>query len=1579
MTHSLRSLSMFTLLAFFAPLTLAQAPPVTGTPSFGSFGGGPDIIDLANLNAHIDIPVRHKAGRGTDFTYDLSYDTFVWNPVPSGNTKMWLPAANWGWRAITEAALGYVSYTTTGPVSSCNGMGQTTTYSDWTYHDAFGVSHWFGAFGLTSSVTMGSASCNGTTGFNFTLGDGAGYTFNVNGLNFTLFSRDGTNINPPVNIGTGAGSFADRNGNVLSANTSGQFFDTLSSTTPVLTVAGSGTPASPRTFKYTAPSGAQPAFTAQYMPFTVQTNFGCSGIIDYPATSNINLITEIDLPDGSKYTFSYEATPGAPANVTGRLHTVTLPTGGTITYNYTGGSTGNITCADGSAPGLTRITPDGTWTYARTAGSGAAYTTTITDPERDSLAPNGNQTIVQFQGIYETQRQVYQGSSSSGTLLRTWNTCYNGSASPCTGTAVSLPITRRTVIDQYGSSGIFCKHNYLYNTFGLPTEQDDYDYPNATALLRTQLITYASLGNNIASMPHTITVCSPGGTASACNGSGTVVAQTTNTYDEGTVTAPSGTTPQHVAVSGSRGNPTTTSSLVQGTSSLTAHSSYFDTGMVKTSTDVNGAVTTFTYPDATSTCGNAFPTSVSEPLSLSRSMTWNCTGGMQASLTDENGKATTIGYLSAYFWRPGNIKDPTGAQTNFTYTQQASFESALSVNSGNSIVDTLLTFDSLGRPHINQDKQTPSSSNFDSIEQDYDSLGRPRRVTLAYTGTAGQTNSSAPATTTTYDALGRPLKVTDAGGGTTTYTYNQNDVLVVVGPAPSGENTKRRQLEYDSLGRLTSACEITGLAGNGACGQNASQTGYWTKYAYDVIGDVTSVTQNAQATSGQQTRAYGYDGVGRLTSETNPESGTTTYTYDLASSCATPNSFPGNLVKRFDNAGNATCYAYDALHRVLSQTYSGPNAPNTPNKYFVYDSATVNGVVMVNAKARLAEAYTAPSQTGAKIADTGFSYSSRGEISDQYQSSPNSGGYYHENLLYWENGVTKQISGLATVPTFTYGLDGEGRVNSISASAGQNPLTSTAYNAASLPTSVNLGSGDSDSFTYDPNTNRMTKYQFSVNGQLYVGTPTWNANGTLATLGITDPFNSADTQNCSYSHDDLVRIASVNCGASTWQQNFGYDAFGNLTKSVPPGGTGNSFQPTYSSTTNRITNLTGFVPSYDADGNVLNDSLNTFSWGSDGRPVAINGTSMTIDALGRIIDSGFQTATFYSPDGAFKVAFKGQLARRLHLNLPDGSNAIYDEGSGGLIEYDHADNLGSLRLASTPSRTFSYSMAYAPFGELYARSNPNAAGSFTGQGAGTSFDQYDFPFREYSDQGRWASPDPAGLAAVDPSNPQSWNRYAYVQDNPLSLVDPTGLFCNGANQTMWDTLANGTGIFDETGCRANGGSTVPWGPNLNGLLTDSSGGGNPQPTVPGGNSSGSQGPQKPQTPTPTGTPRDKNSCAARLANGVQNGTGVTPSNPQFTKTHGGHANYSFTVVDPTAFQSVLDQNQPWPLPFGLDTGHRYGLIASTHILDPATQGAPYTGHTDLFNGHSFLAPLHVIVDVVIGHIPGVNLDFGCHQ
>ena len=47
--------------------------------------------------------------------------------------------------------------------------------------------------------------------------------------------------------------------------------------------------------------------------------------------------------------------------------------------------------------------------------------------------------------------------------------------------------------------------------------------------------------------------------------------------------------------------------------------------------------------------------------------------------------------------------------------------------------------------------------------------------------------------------------------------------------------------------------------------------------------------------------------------------------------------------------------------------------------------------------------------------------------------------------------------------------------------------------------------------------------------------------------------------------------------------------------------------------------------------------------------------------------------------------------------------------------------------------------------------------------------------REYrTAHGRWTQPDPAGLGVVDPTNPQTWNRYAYVLNNPMAMVDLLG-------------------------------------------------------------------------------------------------------------------------------------------------------------------------------------------------------------
>ncbi len=1113
---------------------------------------------------------------------------------------------------------------------------------------------------------------------------------------------------------TGAGTKTDRNGNVINVNGSGQFFDTLSSTVPVLTVAGLGTPASPTTFTYTAPSGASASYTMKYTTYTVQTAFGCSGITDYGPTSN-SLVSEIDLPDISinpndKYTFGYEITPNDTHNphyVTGRLVSITLPTGGTITYKYTGGSSGNITCADGSAAGIQRTTPDtpsgSYWNLSR-SGTAPAMTTTITDPSTAA-----NVTVIQFQGNYETQRDSYQGAVSPSNLLQTIKTCYNNHTTNCNTTAVTLPITQRNIFTVLPSTQQ-SEHDDFWNTYGGPTETDDYDYGAAPhgSLLKKVLATYATTLGSITAFHQSV---------NTQDGSGATVSKVTYNYDETTPAATSGT-PQHTTVTGPRGHPTSVNTYTSSTTFLTKSYAFYDTGNPKTMTDVNNGSTTYNYASGTASCYNSFPTSITEAIStLSTSKTWNCTGGVQLTSVDENNQANTTTYNDAYFWRPASVTDPTGAVTSFCYGLLTSgtctpnpnqTESALNFNSGNSTADTLTTLDGLGRLRVKQTRQGPALSNFDSVETDYDALGRASRVTLPYSGTAGQTNSTVAATTTIYDALSRPLTVLDGGGGSTTFFYgnpgSQNqDVLITRSPAPTGENTKRHQFEYDALGRLTSVCEVTGATGNGNCAQATTQTGYWTKYTYDPMGNLLTVTQNAQAASSlQQSRTYAYDWMSRMTSETVPEigasgNGTATYVYDSDSTCGT---FAGDPVKRVDAAGDVICSTYDLLHRELVRTYpSGTYASVTPQKHFVYDGATINTspnqTTMVNAKARLAEAYTCFSPCSTKLTDLGLSYTVRGESSDVYESTPNSGSfYYHTSQSYWANRGPNQLTGNIGLPTtITYAPDGEGRTSTVSASSGQNPVSGTTYNTASLPAAINLGSGsaDTDAYQYDSNTNRMTQYQFTVNGTSLTAALGWNANGTLQTQNITDGFNSADTQNCSYQYDDTTRVTTANCGTAA-SQTFSYDPFGNINKSGSP----NSFLPTYSTSTNRMTSIAGFTPTYDSNGNVTNDSFHTYAWDADGHAITVDAglsdaVNLTYDALGRMVEQkrgSTYTQIVYSPTGQKLGLMTSTTLQKAIVPLTGQAQAIYN--SSGLLYYAHPDPLGSIRLATTPTTRAMY-------------------------------------------------------------------------------------------------------------------------------------------------------------------------------------------------------------------------------------------------------------------------------------------------
>ena len=1426
----------------FLGIGTVSAQVATGVPPLGSFGGGPfDVVNLGNLNVHFVVPVLTRPGRGSSFAYSLVYDSSVWSPATSNGVTSWVQQGSWGWTANSPSLGGFIT-TSTWPNFPCISNGQkyyVTATQIKTFTDPTGISH---------PVGLMEDPCETGNLFSVTSRDGSGWTIYYQGRVWAT-SRSGQTVNVP----SGAPSnptvtYIDSNANEYSEQLSGQtleLFDTLSSTTPVLAISGGGTSSSPTELTYTAPSGGNASYTINYTQYTVATNFGVSNVREFGPLSE-TLISSISLPDGTSYSFTYEKTPGSctplggtySANcITARIASVTLPTNGSIAYGYTGGSNGIE--SDGSTSGLTRtLNPGAEWQYSRTQVSGSHWQTTVTSPPDPVNSGSASDlTLIDFQedsastptyNFYETQRAVNQGTS---TLLQTIIRCYNAQYTSCPTTAVSSPIAQ---IDVYTSlpNGNTRASELAYNGYGLLTSDTEYNYgvaagaaPSSTYRIGTMGISYYSLGNGIVDRFSTI------GINDWSTGSEKELFYSQYGIDQTAVTTTSGT-PQHGTVAGARGNVTTAQFSTTGNSSnlISQTFTYYDTGNPIVATDVNGAQSTYLY--ASGSCGNSFPTGINEPLSLSRSMAWNCSGGVQTQITDENGNKVTTNYTDSDFWRPGSAVDQLNNETTIAYSGQTAVETALlSLNGGNSSFDFRTTLDALWRPILSQRLQAPGNTNYDTTETDYDIMGRPSRTTMPFVAGAGGTSSTAPSVKTTYDALSRRLTSTDADGGSVSYTYVNNDVLQTV----TGGRTFQRQYEYDGFGRLVSVCEITSASGSGPCGQSNGGTGFLTKYTSDFWGHILTVTQNAQpgAIGGAQARTYTYDGLGRLTSETNPETNNLAYTYvyDTDSTCGTSN---GDLVKRVDAVGNVTCYGYDKLHRVTATTYpSGTYASSTPTKCYVYDAATVNSVAMANAKGRLAEAYTGSGTScpiASKATDIGLTYSARGEVAGVYESTPHSSSYYYVGASYWAHGLINQLtSNITSLPTLSYGgsggvsgLDGEGRLLQVTASSGQSPVTGVTYTTSGTSepigflTNVTYGSADSDTFQHDPNTGRLTQYKFNVGTTNSVtGNLEWSSNGTLASLNITDQLNSLNSQSCVYGYDDEARVTSANCGNSIWNQNFSYDAFGNIAKSVPLGGTGITFQALYNGSTNWLSSVSTAIPTYDNDGNLTYDTVHNLTWDSEGNMLKVDSTAVqtTYDAFDRAVEQnrgGSYTEIVYAPSGGKLALMNGSVLVKAFAPLPSGATAVYATGTTGPLFYRHSDWLGTSRLATTQSRTVYYDGAYAPFGENYNGMGTSDL-SFAGQNQDTEIGYYDALFREFSPvQGRWLSPDPAGLAAADPTNPQSWNRYAYVLNNPLVLVDFLGLNCvyldSSGKHVVWvsnDDCATGDGGFQTDGTSTN--------------------------------------------------------------------------------------------------------------------------------------------------------------------------------
>jgi len=128
--------------------------------------------------------------------------------------------------------------------------------------------------------------------------------------------------------------------------------------------------------------------------------------------------------------------------------------------------------------------------------------------------------------------------------------------------------------------------------------------------------------------------------------------------------------------------------------------------------------------------------------------------------------------------------------------------------------------------------------------------------------------------------------------------------------------------------------------------------------------------------------------------------------------------------------------------------------------------------------------------------------------------------------------------------------------------------------------------------------------------------------------------------------------------------------------------------------------------------------------------------------------------------------------------FPAVGGRLYGEYSN-YCTFLHSNPLGSTGTATLADGTFEGDEIYDPWGQRWGTWNFQwGTERFAGMVRRDPESGLDHtPNRMYtSSYGRWLSPDPAGTKAVHLTDPQTWNMYAYVRNNPLRYTDPTGLY-----------------------------------------------------------------------------------------------------------------------------------------------------------------------------------------------------------
>lgn len=836
--------------------------------------------------------------------------------------------------------------------------------------------------------------------------------------------------------------------------------------------------------------------------------------------------------------------------------------------------------------------------------------------------------------------------------------------------------------------------------------------------------------------------------------------------------------------------------------------------------------TNYSYADSYSSCGgnappssptDAYLTQVTSPptnsINHNVSYCYDYTSGLLRSSTDENSQVTSYSYGDPLD-RLKETDYPDGGKTTYSYND-AEFNPTVTItrlmNSSQNLV-AVTTMNGLGAT-LGTSVDTPTGTI--NTEITLDGTGNQYKVSNPYISTSDPTYGI---TTYIHDPLGRVVQVTNPQGNSQWTCYNgvasvsQPNCVSRLGSGSgtwvdfTDESSNHWQQVSDGLGRLAQVFEPNGTS------QSPSLE---TDYTYDGLNDLVQVDQyggmKGSSSYTERQRKFTYDSLSRLLTALNPESGTTTYTYDANS----------NVASKKDARSVTISYTYDVLNRLNWKHYSDGF---TIAAGFGYDGDDATGNPISPAVSYAIGRLSQYSMVTAQ-AISNFSYDQMGRIVSKKGCVPGDCTYdITVSGTYDKAGnLTSITDGSATHPiTLSYTYDVAGRlatvtgspaVNSVSTLLQANSTSPLSYVAAGLQyAQLGINSSGAAAFTwnlsYDTLFRRIseadlagttTAYSYSITG--------FTPNGNLSQV------SDSVMGTWNYQYDTLNRLTNSTASGGQYNNDIGcwvFDPFGNRTSESMSATSCTSNPPQLSwetygtSNTNRADTTSVGGNHFDLAGNITYDGLFNYLYDGEGRICAAQNTitgSMTeyiYDSAGNRVGKGTissfscaKSSNGFTPTAGFVTDFNG--GQLTETNGSTGWTHTNVFAAGALLATYHDTNiyfafndwLGTKRAEVSVSNSCGTASSSLPYGDYLA---PEALSGystqcadatehhFTGKERDTESGNDYFGARYYSSSmGRWMSPD-LPFADQDPANPQSWNLYGYVRNNPLNSIDNDGLF-----------------------------------------------------------------------------------------------------------------------------------------------------------------------------------------------------------